>query len=332
MHAGTARLDIAINGAGPCGLAAGIAAKQAGLSCTLFDQSYVASSIGRYPTFMTFFSTAERLEIGHIPFTIAGDKPSRREALRYYQRIADHFQLDVRQYHTVESVTGSKNNFIICARSRAGLLTQTLVRNVVFATGYFDHHNRLDVPGAHLAKVRYGYDQGHEFFRQNVLVVGGGNSAVDAALELFRWKARVTLVHFAAELDAGVKPWVLPDILGRIRTSEIHAVFHTRVAEIRPDSVLLRDERSQQLRELPNDWVLAMTGYQPQPGMLQALGVRFDPDSGKPEHDPDSMQTSVPGVFIAGVVAAGHDANKVFIENGRDHGARIVMHVLRGRG
>jgi len=325
-------IDLAIVGAGPCGIAAGIAAARAGLSCTLFDQRYVASSIGRYPTFMTFFSTAERLEIGEVPFTIAGDKPTRREALRYYQRLADHFQLDVRQYHKVESVTGTHGNFVVCARSRAGSLTQVSARNIVFATGYFDHPNRLDVPGAHLDKVRYGYDQGHEFFRQDVVIVGGGNSAVDAALELFRWKAHVTLVHFAAELDAGVKPWVLPDILGRIRAGEIHAIFHSRVAEILPDAVLLRDERSGSLQRIPNDWVLAMTGYRPQPGLLHALGVGFDAQSGKPDHDPLSMQTNVPGVFIAGVLAAGHDANKVFIENGRDHGARIAMHIVHGRG
>jgi thioredoxin reductase (NADPH) len=322
------RLDLAVIGAGPCGLATGIAAKKAGLSCSLFDQSYVASSIGHYPTFMTFFSTAERLEIGDVPFIVAGDKPTRREALRYYQRLADHFDLDVRQYHKVESVSGTKGDFAICARSLAGSLTQHFARNVVFSTGYFDHPNRLDVPGAQLAKVRYGYDQGHEFFRQNVLIVGGGNSAVDAALELYRWKARVTLVHFAADLDAGVKPWVLPDILGRIKAGEIRAVFKARVAEIRPNAVRLRDEHTHDTFELPNDWVLAMTGFRPRPSLLESLGVFVDPLSGKPAHDPISMQTNVPGVFIAGVLAAGHDANKVFIENGRDHGARIVMHVM----
>jgi thioredoxin reductase (NADPH) len=279
---------------------------------------------------MTFFSTAERLEIGGVPFTIAGDKPTRREALRYYQRIADHFALDVLQHHKVESVSGTQGNFSLCTRSFSGIVAQHSARNVVIATGYFDHPNRLGVPGEQLPKVRYGYDQGHEFFRQNVLVVGGGNSAVDAALELYRWKANVTLVHFAPELDPGVKPWVLPDMLGRIKAGEINAVFNTRVVEIRPTSVLLRDETTGAIRESPNDWVVAMTGYQPQPGLLLELGVQFDPATGKPLHDPDTMETNVPGVFIAGVVAAGNDANKVFIENGRDHGARIIARLLRG--
>jgi thioredoxin reductase (NADPH) len=277
---------------------------------------------------MTFFSTAERLEMGGVPFTIAGDKPSRREALRYYQRLAHHFQLDVRQYHEVMEIEAGGGCFRITTRSKVGVARMHEARNVVVATGYFDHPNRLDIPGADLPKLCYGYREGHAYYDQDVVIVGGGNSAVDAALELYRWGARVTIVHFAADLDRNVKPWVMPDIANRIKNGEIGARWNSRVSEIRPESVLLHDELTGRNEEIANDWVLAMTGFTPEPRLLRALGVPIDDATGIPEHDPETMQTVVSGVFIAGVIGAGYDANKVFIENGRDHGNRILRAVL----
>jgi thioredoxin reductase (NADPH) len=320
--------DIAVVGAGPCGLAVGIAAARAGLRCTLFDRGVVASSIGRYPADMTFFSTAERIEIGDVPFTVAGAKPTRREALRYYQRLATHFALDVRQYHDVLRAERKAAGFELLVRARSGDGFVFPARNVVIATGYFDHPNRLDVPGANLPKVSHGYHEAWPYFQQDVVVVGGGNSAVDAALELHRWNARVTLVHFADGLDKGVKPWVLPDINGRISNGDIAARWRSRVAEILPRSLRLRHEDTGASDEIPNDWVLAMTGFTPDPTLLRQLGVGIHPDSGIPFHDPATFETDVPGVFIAGVIAAGNDANKVFIENGRDHGPRIVAALI----
>jgi len=322
---------IAVIGAGPCGLGVGIAARRAGVDCTLFDRSCVASSIAAYPTWMTFFSTAERLELGGLPFTISGDKPTRREAIRYYQRLALHFDLDVRQYHEVTDVEHGGGCFRVATRSRNGMSGAHEARNVVIATGYFDHPNRLDVPGADLLKLSYGYREGHAFFQQDVIVVGGGNSAVDAALELYRWGARVTIVHFGPGLDPNVKPWVLPDITGRIRNDEIRARWHSRIDRISPASVRIRNEETGALEEIPNDWVLAMTGYTPDARLLRRLGVPIDPVTGIPAHDRETMETAVPGVFIAGVVAAGNDANKVFIENGRDHGDRILQSILKRR-
>ncbi len=323
-------LDIAVVGAGPCGLSVGIAARQAGLECVLFDKQSVASSISRYPTFMTFFSTADRLEVGGVPFITAADKPNRREALRYYQRLVPLFGLDVRQYHEVKSVEGGGGCFRLHTRSHRGALGEYRARNIVIATGYFDHPNPLGVPGEDLPKVAHHYAEGHVFFEQDCLVIGGGNSAVDAALELYRWGARVTLIHFEEGLDKGVKPWVLPDITNRIKNGEITVRWKARVAAIRPDSVLLRLESTGALEELPNDWVLAMTGYTPDPTLARSLGVEFDALTGIPHHDPETMLTNVPGVFIAGVIAAGNDANKVFIENGRNHGAHIVAALCRG--
>lgn len=322
-------IDLAVIGAGPCGLAVGIAAGEAGIRCVLFDKANVVSSISRYPTFMTFFSTAERLEIAGVPFIVAGEKPTRREALRYYQKLANQFALDTRQYEEVLSAKRAGGHFALHTRKRNGREHHYRARHVVIATGYFDHPNLLGVPGEDLPKVTHTYREGHPYFQQQCLIVGGGNSAVDAALELHRWGARVTLAHFGPSLDPNVKPWVLPDIMSRIKGGDIAVRFCVRVEEIKPETVLLRSQVTGELEEIANDWVLAMTGYTPNPALARELGVEFDAITGIPNHDPESMQTNVAGVFIAGVIAAGNDANKVFIENGRGHGARIVRVLSR---
>jgi thioredoxin reductase (NADPH) len=323
--------DIAVVGAGPCGLAVGIAARRAGISCVLFDRSCVVSSISRYPTHMTFFSTAERLEIGGVPFVVVGDKPTRREALRYYQRLAREYALDVHQYEEVRSIARGEGGYSVATVTKDGAGHEYAASNVVIASGYFDSPNRLNVPGEELAKVTHGYREGHAFYDQDVMVIGGANSAVDAALELYHWGARVTIVHFAPALDSNVKPWVRPDIEGRIRDGVIATRFSSRIAEIRPRSVVVRNQVSGAMEEIANDWVLAMVGYTPDGVLLRSLGVDFHPTTGIPVHDPATMQTNVPGVFIAGALSAGYDANKVFIENGRDHGDRIVGSLTASR-
>ena len=317
-------------GAGPCGLGVGVAARQAGLSCVLLEQASVVSAITNYPTHMTFFSTAERLELGGVPFTTVADKPTRREALKYYQRIVRHFQLDVRAYERVQSIERTPAGFRVLTERKTGQINIHLARNVVVATGYLNTPCLMNVPGEELDKVTHYYREGSPFFEQDCLVVGGGNSAVDAALDLYRWGARVTLVHFAETLDPGVKPWILPDISGRIRNEEIRARFRTRVVAIQPDRVLLRSEESGALEEIANDWVFAMTGYRPDPTLLASLGVEIDTQTGIPCFDAATMQTPQRGVYIAGVIAAGFNANKIFIENGREHGPKIVNSVLAG--
>jgi len=324
------RYRLAVIGAGPCGLAVGIAARRAAIGCVLFDRGSVASSIAGYPTYMTFFSTAERLEIGGVPFIIAGDKPTRREALRYYQRLATEYELDVRQYEEVAAVARTDDTFRISTRTAHGETRAYEAQNIVVATGYFDSPNRLGIPGEDLPKVRHSYREGHAFYRQRVAVIGGGNSAVDAALELHRWGAHVTIVHFGAALDPNVKPWVRPDIEARLKEGAIDAVFRARLHEVTARTVRVRDEDTGAISELDNDWVLAMTGYTPDGRLLRSLGVEFDPVTGKPLHDPATMETNVAGVFIAGVLSAGYDANKVFIENGRGHGELIVSRLSSG--
>jgi thioredoxin reductase (NADPH) len=315
--------DLVIIGAGPCGIAAGIAAREGGLNYVILDKGCVVRGLTEYPTQMTFFSTAEKLEVGGLPFIVAGNQPTRVEALKYYRRVVEHFALNVRQYEEVSAVEPASGGFTLHTRGRDGE-GRLSAQAIVVATGYFDSPNLLGVPGEGLAKVTHYYREAHPYYDQDCLIIGGGNSAVEAALELFRVGARVTLVHFASGLDPRVKPWVLPDITNRLASGEIASRWFSRVVEIGPRSVVIRNELDGALDELPNDFVLAMTGFHPDHQLLRSLGVHIDEASGIPEHDLDTMETNVPGVYLAGVVAAGNDANKIFIENGREHGERIV--------
>jgi thioredoxin reductase (NADPH) len=322
-------IDIAVIGAGPCGLGVGVAAAQEGIRCVIFEKGCITRSIAGYPTYGSFFSTSEKLELGGLPFVTVNDRPTRREALKYYRRVVEHFGLDVHQYEEVVAVArGVDGRFTLRTRRADGSNGEYHAANVVDATGYWDHPNLLGVPGEELPKVTHYYKEGLPYFGQDVVVVGGGNSAVESALDLYRSGARVTLVHFLGELDSGVKPWVLPDIQGRIRNGEIQARFRHRIAEIRPRSVVIRSETDGRTEELANDFVFAMTGYAPDPWILRSLGVKIDPETGVPAHDPATMETDVPGVFLAGVVAGGNRPNQIFIETGREHGPRIVRAVL----
>ncbi len=326
------RLDVAVVGAGPCGLSAAVAATQAGLDAAVFDKGCITRSITLYPTYATFFSTADRLEIGGVPFIAPGDKPTRGDALKYYRRVATEYDLDLRQYQEVTAVRGSKGSFVLSTRTMGGQEREVRARHVVFATGYADSPNHMGIPGEDLPKVSHYFTEGHPYFDQDVVVIGAGNSAVEAALATWRAGARVTLVHFLDGLDPGVKPWVRPDMENRLEKGEIDARWRTRVTAILADRVRLRDEVSGAESELANDFVLAMTGYRPDPKLLLELGVSVDGDTGVPDHDPETMETDVPGVFIAGVVAGGNRPDRIFIEDGRHHGPLAVRRILAEQG
>lgn len=342
-------VDVLIVGAGPCGLAAAIACGRAGLRAVVLDRGCLVSGVASYPPYMTFFSTAERIAIGGVPFAVAGEKPTRRDALAYYRVVTQHFGLDVRQYEEVVGVdplgtpaagtpAADGARFVVRSRRRGGERAWR-AGAVVVATGYFGTPSRLGVPGEELPHVSHYFDEGHYGFQQEVVVVGGGNSAVDATLELYRSGARVTMVHFGPGLDPNIKPWVLPDVSARLREGAIRGVWHARVTRIAPDAVTvavgpgadpaeaLRAGRAVETRVLPADLVYLTTGFLPNSGLLQQLGVSFDAESGIPAHDPGTMETDVPGVYIAGVIASGYHANRIFIENGRDHGAYIAQHL-----
>ena len=323
--------DLLVIGAGPCGLAVGVAAKQAGVSCVLLDRRTVVSTIERYPLGMTFFSTPERVEIGGLPFISSAEKPTRRDGLIYYRRVADHFELDVRPDEDVTDVTRDLDGRIVVAVRRAHDTRTYRTPNVVFATGYYDNPNYLDIPGEDLSHVHHYFTEGHPYWRRRVIVIGAGNSSVDAALECWRAGATVTLVHFGDGFDRTVKAWVLPDITNRVREGSIVARWHSRIRAITPTHVEVLHEPTGAVDRLPADAVLAMTGYHADTTLLQRIGVPVDPRTGIPAHDERSMATTVPGCYLAGVIASGNDANRLFIENARGHGELIVRDLLQRR-
>jgi thioredoxin reductase (NADPH) len=320
----TKRFDLIVVGAGPCGIAVGAAAEKAGLSCILVEKGCVTNSLVSYPYYMTFFSTAIMLEVGGVPFTIPNAKPTRREALAYYRQVVKNCGVDVRQYEEVEEIFGEEGDFTVRALTSGKREETYLAEAMVIATGGFQTPNYLGVPGEDLPRVHHYYHEPYPYYNQNVLVVGGGNSAVESALEMFRNGAQVTMVHFADSIDRGVKPWVVPDITNRLAKGEIPVHWKSRVSEIRAESVVLRHEETGEETEIDNDFVVAMTGWRPNHEHLEALGVEIDTETAIPAHNGSTMETNVPGLYIAGVIAAGYDANKIFIENGRYHGGLIV--------
>jgi len=319
-------LDLLIIGGGPCGLAAAISAQRAGLTPLVLEGASVVSTIAHYPTYVRFFSTAEKLSLGDLPFVIATEKPSRRDALAYYRAVVRHFAIPLRQYERVTAIERAGDHFVVKSQSRSRGDVTTEARAVVVATGYFGSPNFLRVPGEDLPHVAHVYREGHEAFDQDVVVVGGGNSAAEAALDLWRSGARVTLVHFGPTFDKKIKPWVLPDFLNREKEGSIAARWDSRVKAIEPGCVVIASSRGEE--RLRADLVYVMTGFAPNTDLLRVACVPIDPVTGIPSHDPETLETSVPGLFIAGVVVAGFDANKVFIENGRYHGDKIVARIL----
>ncbi|WP_409956974.1 YpdA family putative bacillithiol disulfide reductase [Gemmatimonas sp.] len=340
MSSHSSSIDVAVVGAGPCGLAAAIAAHRAGLRAVVFDRGCLVNGIASYPTYMSFFSTAERIAIGGVPFLIATEKPTRRDALAYYRGVADVYGLDVRQYEAVASLRPVRVDpragqrapersarWLLRSMTRGGAARETAAHAVVIATGYFGRPNRLGVPGEGLPHVRHGYTEGHSAWREPVVVVGGANSAVDAALDLHQAGAQVRRVHGADALEAEVPPGVRPVSVARLRDGSIRGQFGSRVVAIEPEAVVVQGPDGEV--RIPATQVYTMTGYLPETGLLEQIGVPIDAESGIPAHDPLTMATPLPGVYLAGVIASGNQANRIFIENGRDHGDAILAHLLR---
>ncbi len=312
---------VIIIGAGPIGLATAIALKKKGIPAKIIERGCVVNSIHNYPKDMTFFSTSERLEIGGVPFISHGPKPTRREALEYYRRAAESHELDIHVYEEVQSVEGSDGNFTVITDKDT-----YPAEKVVVATGFYDIPKKMNIPGEELDKVSHYYDEAHPYAWQNVLIIGGGNSAVDAALETYRTNANVTLVVRYDSIKESVKYWVKPDIENRIKNDEIEAYFNTEVVEIKPDAVVLRTPEGE--KTIPNDFVLAMTGYQPNFKLMKKFGIDLTDDEKKmPVYNDTTLETNRKGMYVAGVVCGGMDTSKLFIENTRVHANHIADHI-----
>lgn len=318
------RYDIVVVGAGPTGLAVGLEARRRGLTHLLIDKGTLVNTIVGYPTNMTFFSTPELLELGEMPFTIPGVRPSRIEAIEYYRGVARAGRLNLWLYNRVLSVDRDPEGFLV--RTEKGEVHCT---SVVLATGYFDNPNPFDVPGANLSKVRQYYHEPFEYYDRHVVVVGGRNSAVEAALDLWRHGAHVTLVHRGSEIGPKVKYWILPDIQNRIKRGEITAFLNTEVECVTESAVRLRNTSTGEWTELRNDAVFALIGYRPDVRMLEACRIAYDPETLIPVHDAETFETNVDGLYIAGSVGCGCRTWEIFIENGRHHAGVVVDDIAR---
>jgi thioredoxin reductase (NADPH) len=324
--------DITIVGAGPAGLATAIAAKRVGLNYSIIEKGVLVNSIFKFPVNMVFFTTPELLEIGGLPLVSPFEKPTRVEALKYYRRVVDTYDLQIDFGEQVVSVSsaGSSGIFDIETRTDKGVRKIRQSRNVVFAIGYFDHPNYIGVPGENLPHVSHYYNESHGYYRKNVVIVGGGNSAAETALELYRSGANVTLVHRHPQLKASIKYWVRPDIENRIKEGSVKGLFNTHVVEIHPTQVIV--ERDGSKEELPADAVFLLTGYHPDCDLYRRAGIRLHRQTMAPEYNPETFETNVPGIFLAGGAICGKDTSNIFIENGRFHGERIVGVIAERRG
>ena len=313
--------DIVIIGGGPIGLACGIAAKKAGLSYLILEKGTLVNSLYNYPLNMTFFSTSERLEIGGVPFMSILPKPTRPEALEYYRRVTLKFNLNIRLFEEVEQVT--KDEEVFTVRTARGSYSAS---NVIVATGFYDVPNNLNIPGESLPKVRHYYKDPNYYAFQNVVVVGASNSAVDAALETYRKGANVTMVVREAEIGERVKYWVRPDIVNRIKEGSIKAYFNSHLKAVSETEAVI--ETPDGLKTIPNDFVLAMTGYMPNFEFLRKLGIDLSADEKLyPSYNPDTMETNIQGMYLAGVVCGGMDTHVWFIENSRVHAELIIENI-----
>ena len=314
-------LDILIIGGGPIGIACGLAAQKAGLSFLIVEKGCLVNSLYNYPSTMTFFSTSEKLEIGGIPFVTISNKPVRAEALEYYRRVATSRHLPINLFEEVTGISKDGEDYAISTKK-----ANYHAKNIIVATGFYDIAVHLNIPGEHLPKVQHYYKDPHYYAMQKVVVVGSSNSAIDVALETYRKGSEVTLVIRGDEISHRVKYWVRPDIINRIKEGSIKAYFNSSLTEIRGHEVdiLTKDGRI----TIPNDFVMAMTGYKPNFEFLKKMGIILSDDKYIPQYNPETMETNVPGLYLAGVVVGGMDTHLWFIENSRIHADMIIGDIV----
>lgn len=312
---------VVIIGSGPIGLAVSIELKKRGIHSIIIERGALVNSIFHYPINMTFFSTSDKLEIGNVPFISHGPKPTRSEALEYYRRAAEHYDLNVKLYEEVTNVEGEDGAFTVTTDKSSYKASK-----VVLATGFYGRENRMNIPGEDLPKVTHYYDDPHRYAWQKVLVVGGGNSAADAALETWHCNAEVSILVKYDTLKPSIKYWIKPDIENRIKEGSIKGYFNSNLLAIRETEVDI--ETPEGVITIPNDFVLAMTGYQPHFDLMEKLGIELTTDESKmPVYDTDTLETNRDGLYVAGVVCGGMDTGRLFIENSRVHAEQIARHI-----
>ncbi|MCB5238750.1 YpdA family putative bacillithiol disulfide reductase [Niallia alba] len=311
-----------IIGAGPCGLAAAIALKEININPLIIEKGNVVNAIHGYPTHQTFFSTSEKLEIGDVAFLTEQYKPNRNQALVYYREVVKRKELRINAYEEVIEVQKTEEQDFIVKTKKS----EYLAPYIIVATGYYDHPNYMNIPGEESAKVMHYFKEAHPYFNHDVTVIGGKNSSVDAAIELVKAGARVTVLYRGSEYSSSIKPWILPEFESLVRKGTIKMEFQASVVEIKETSLLYKVNGK--LHEIKNDFVFAMTGYHPDHEFLKKMGVEIEKETGRPVFDPETMETNMNGIFIAGVIAAGNNANEIFIENGRFHGVQIANAIL----
>ncbi|MDF2717030.1 MAG: ypdA [Paenibacillus sp.] len=317
--------QVIIVGAGPCGLSAALELQNAGIDPLVIEKQSIVHSIYLYPTYMQFFSTPELLEIGGFPFTTPNEKPTRAEALHYYRSVAMRRGVRIRSYEQVTAINREEESFRVTSLNRAGLTGHYNARHVVLATGYFDHPNMIGIPGEQLSKVSHFFREAHPYTGMKVAIIGGNNSAVDAAMELVRVGAEVTVVYRGDAMSPSVKPWVRPLFDSLVNKGSVRMLFRSRVIGIEETQITIESENGTETAD--NDFVLALTGFRPDREFLKSAGVRMEGDAEKPLFNPATMETDVKGLFLAGVIAAGAEANEIFIETGRHHGALIAQRI-----
>lgn len=322
--------DVIIIGGGPCGLATAISLKELGFNPLIIEKGNIVNAIYNYPTHQTFFSTSEKLSIGNIPFITENRKPVRSQALAYYREVAKRNNLRIHAFERVLNVDQKDELFIIKSIRQQGEKCVYEARNVVVATGYYDNPNDLNIPGQELNKVSHYFKEAHPYFDKNVVVIGGKNSAIDAALELERVGGRVTVLYKGTAYSPSIKPWILPEFEALVRDGSINMVFNAKVTRITEDEVFYK-VNDKAGASVSNDFVFAMIGYHPDHQFLRGMGVQIDEATGRPYFNPETMETNKKGIYIAGVIAAGNNANEIFIENGRFHGGLIARTIKNGK-
>ncbi|AOM82783.1 YpdA family putative bacillithiol disulfide reductase [Salisediminibacterium beveridgei] len=320
--------QVVIVGAGPCGISAAIECEKAGCDVTLIEKGNIVNALYHYPTHQQFFSTSEKLAIGDIPFYSTERKPKRNEALVYYRKVAEEYDLHINAFEEVQSIhQQSDGKFTVETKKKNNDIKTYQSDAVIIATGYYDSPNYLGVPGEEQNHVLHYFHEAHPFFNQKVAVIGGKNSAVDAALELEKAGAEVTVYYRDNDYSSSIKPWILPEFESLVRHGKITMHFNTAIESIGKDTITVNHEKLNR-QTYDADFVFAMTGYHPDHSFIRSMGVKVDEASGRPEYDPETMETNVPGIYIAGVIAAGNNANEIFIENGRHHGELIAKSII----